>query len=128
MLIGAFGVGMIGAGCFTADPAFGFPPGTPPEANTISWHGIVHLSVATLGFAALIAAGFVWTRRFASQRRWGWAAYSAITALIFFVSFAGLASGQLFLTPVFVVTALNAFVWVSVMAAMLLSGEPRTSA
>jgi hypothetical protein len=59
MLIGAFGVGMIGAGCFTADPAFGFPPGTPPEANTISWHGIVHLSVATLGFAALIAAGFV---------------------------------------------------------------------
>jgi hypothetical protein len=128
MLIGAFGVGMIGAGCFTADPAFGFPPGTPPEANTISWHGIVHLSVATLGFAALIAAGFVWTRRFASQRRWGWAAYSAITALIFFVSFAGLASGQLFLTPAFVVTALNAFVWVSVMAAMLLSGEPRTSA
>src|SRR3981189_2748346 len=99
LLIGAFGVGMIGAGCFTADPAFGFPPGTPPEANTISWHGIVPLSGATLGFAALIAAGFVWTRGFASQRRWGWAAYSAITALIFFVSFAGLASGQLFLTP-----------------------------
>jgi hypothetical protein len=76
----------------------------------------------------LEAAGFVWTGRFASQRRWRWAAYSAITALIFFVSFAGLASGQLFLTPAFVVTALNAFVWVSVMAAMLLSGEPRTSA
>jgi FtsH-binding integral membrane protein len=72
-----------------------------------------------LGFAALIAAGFVWTRRFASQRRWGWAAYSAVTAVIFFVSFAGLASRQLFLTPAFVFTALNAFIWVSVMAAQL---------
>src|SRR4030088_226579 len=44
-LIGAFAVGMIGAGCFTADPALGFPPGTPPEATMVSWHGIVHIIV-----------------------------------------------------------------------------------
>jgi hypothetical protein len=127
LLVGVFGAGMIGAGLFTADPAFGFPPGTPPDVNTISWHGIVHLSVATVGFAALIGAGFVWTRRFAEQGRPGWAAYSAMTAVLFFVSFAGLASGQLFLTPAFVVTALNAFVWVSVMAAKLLTDESRAA-
>jgi hypothetical protein len=124
-LVGVFGVGMLGAGIFTADPAFGFPPGTPPDANTISWHGIVHLSLATVGFAALIGAGFVWTRQFAAEGNWGWAAYSVVTAVIFFASFAGLASGQLFLTPAFVVTALNAFVWVSVMAAKLLTEESR---
>jgi hypothetical protein len=127
LLVGVFGVGMMGAGVFTADPAFGFPPGTPPDTNTISWHGIVHLSIATVAFAALVAAGFVWTRRFAAQGRWGWAAYSAVTALVFFLCFAGLASGQLFLTPAFVVTALNAFVWVSVMAAQLLAEESRTA-
>ena len=46
-----------------------------------------------------------------------------VTAMIFFVSFAGLASGQHFLTPAFVVTALNAFVWVSVMAAKLFTED-----
>src|SRR5207244_9799464 len=56
-LIGVFGVAMIGAGCFTADPAFGFPPGTPPDANTISSPGIVHFSLATVGLPALILAG-----------------------------------------------------------------------
>src|ERR1700716_2670936 len=84
LLVGVFGLGMLGAGVFTADPAFGFPPGTPPDVNTISWHGIVHLSIATVGFAALIAAGFVWTRRFAAQGRRGWGADAAVTRGIFF--------------------------------------------
>jgi hypothetical protein len=125
LLVGVFGVGMVGAGLFTADPGLGFPPGTPPNSAEISWHGIVHLSIATVAFAALIAAGFVWTRRFASQGRRGWAAYSAVTAVIFFACFAGLVSGQLFLTPAFVLTALNAYVWASLMAAMLVLEQPR---
>jgi hypothetical membrane protein len=28
LLIGLYGVGLVGAGIFSADPAFGFPPGT----------------------------------------------------------------------------------------------------
>jgi hypothetical protein len=45
------GIGMIMGGVFVADPALGFPPGTPngfPE--TTSWHSKVH------GFAPLIAS------------------------------------------------------------------------
>jgi hypothetical protein len=55
----------------------------------------------------------------------GWAAYSIATAVIFFACFAGLASGQLWLTSAFVFTTLNAFVWVSVIAAQLLTEQPR---
>src|SRR4051794_24838828 len=38
LLIAMYGVGMLGAGIFTADPAQGFPIGTP-EVTTVSWHG-----------------------------------------------------------------------------------------
>src|SRR5262249_47004104 len=42
ILLGIYGLGLIGAGFFTADPAFGFPPGTPADAHAISWHGLLH--------------------------------------------------------------------------------------
>lgn len=116
LLIDIFGLGMLGAGIFTADPSLGYPPGTPETSNAISTHGLIHFMVASISFAGLIAAGFVWTRRFAAQHRTGWAAYSFISALIFLISFVALASGQLFLTPAFVLTALNGFIWVSVVA------------
>ena len=74
MLLGVYGLGLIGAGLFTADPAFGFPPGTPADANAVSWHGLLHFVCGGLGFIALIAACFVFARRFAAlgQREWAW--------------------------------------------------------
>src|SRR5712692_8815139 len=36
LLVGLFGVGLIGAGIFAPDPAAGFPPGTPATTTTIS--------------------------------------------------------------------------------------------
>src|SRR6266516_979263 len=43
LLVGLYGLGLIGAGFFSADPALGFPPGTPAGAHSISWHGAVQL-------------------------------------------------------------------------------------
>jgi len=40
-LIGLYGVGLIGAGIFAADPAYGFPPGTPADAHNVSFHGLM---------------------------------------------------------------------------------------
>jgi len=94
ILLGVYGVGLIGAGFFTADPAFGFPPGTEASAHTISWHGLLHIVTAGIGFLALIAACFVLARRFASRRQRGWAAYSLATGVIFFAAFAGVATGS----------------------------------
>ena len=128
LLIGAFGVGMFGAGVFHADPGLGFPSETPANANAVSWHGLVHLIIATVVFLAVIAACFVFARRFAAQHLLGWVEYSVVTGVVFFVAFAGEASGQLWMNLAFVLTALNAFVWVSVMAAKLLTERPSAKA
>src|SRR4051812_33302536 len=64
-LIGVFGTGMAAAGVFVPDPAFGFPPGTPDgKPDSVSWHGALHYTVASLAFLALIGACFVFARRF----------------------------------------------------------------
>lgn len=124
LLIGVVGAGLIGAGFFRADPALGFPPGTPTDTTTISWHGLLHLIVSSLSVLAMVAACFVFARRFAAQGRRGWATYSAVSGALCFVAFAGIASGQLWLTSAFVFTTLNAYVWISVMAAKLLIELP----
>jgi hypothetical protein len=94
ILLGIYGLGLIGAGFFIADPAFGFPPGTPADAHSISWHGLLHIVTAGLGFLALIAACFVFVRRFASRRQRGWAAFSLATGVIFLAAFVGVATGS----------------------------------
>ena len=127
-LIAVLGVGMICAAFFRADPGLGFPPGTPADASTLSWHGMVHLIVGTVSFLSLIAACFVFARRFVAQRFRGWATYSAMTGLLFFVSLAGLSTGHLWMNSAFVFTTLNALVWVSVIAAKLLIEQRHTSA
>jgi len=61
-LIAAYGVSLVGAGIFRADPAQGFPAGTP-ETTPISWHGALHFVVGGVGFVCLIVACFVLTKR-----------------------------------------------------------------
>ncbi len=126
-LIGVLGAGLVGAAFFWADPGLGFPPGTPENANTLSWHGLGHLIVGTVAFLALIAVCFVFARRFVAQGRRGWAIYSGVTGLLFFVALAGLSTGHLWMNSAFVFTALNALVWVSVMAAKLLFEQSHAS-
>ena len=64
-LLAGYGIGAIGAGLLRADPAFGFPAGTPDGPGTISWSGAGHLISAGLGFACLIGACFVLARGYA---------------------------------------------------------------
>ena len=123
ILLGVYGLGLIGAGFFIADPAFGFPPGTPADAHTISWHGLLHIITAGIGFLALIAACFVLARRFAFRRQRGWAAYSLATGVIFFAAFVGVAtgSGQPWSVIGFWIGVVVAWAWISAMAVKLLT-------
>jgi Protein of unknown function (DUF998) len=87
ILLGVYGVGLIGAGIFVADPGLGFPPGTP-------MNGILHFVFGGIGFYGLIAGCFVFGWLFQKSGRPGWAVYSLLSGLIFFVSFAAIASGS----------------------------------
>src|SRR5690242_8538947 len=110
-LLGVYGVGLVAAGIFVADPMNGFPAGTPAgRPESLSLHGILHIVVAAVGFLCLVAACFVQARRFARERRGRWTAFSMITGVVFLLAFAGVASGS---TSAIVVLAFWAAVIVS---------------
>lgn len=121
-LIGLYGVGLIGAGIFTADPMNGFPPGTPPgHPSSGSLHGFIHFITSGAGFVCLIAGCFVLSRRFytSGDRRLG--AFSIAVGALFLAAFAGIASGSTSAVIVLSFTAavILAWTWLAITAAHL---------
>jgi uncharacterized protein DUF998 len=90
-LLAGYGVSLICAGAFRADPQDGFPLGTPAgPPSSVSWHGTLHFVCGGIGFAALVAACFAIGSHLTPARAW----YSRISGLAFLVGFAGVASGS----------------------------------
>jgi hypothetical protein len=92
-LLAAYGACLVAAGIFRADPAQGFPLGTPDKAP-VSWHGTMHLAVGSVGFLCLIVMCFVLARRFTHDGQPRLARFSRSTGAVFLVAFAGIASGS----------------------------------
>src|SRR5215207_8573400 len=64
------GIAFILGGVFVADPAFGFPPGTPEGMpKTTSWHSIIHGIAPVIGSFAMSAALLIFARRLWKQGR-----------------------------------------------------------
>jgi Protein of unknown function (DUF998) len=127
LLVGVYGLGLIGGGFFVADPMNGFPPGTPAgTTNAISWHALLHFISGGVGFLGLIAACFVFARRFAALGQRGWTAYSAMTGVVFLAAFFGIASGskQAAINLAFAVAVVLGWAWVSAMAVRLMTERP----
>lgn len=121
LLLG-YGVGLIGAGIFVADPMHGFPPGAPagmPAA--LSLHGLLHIAFAGVGFLCFVGACLLLARDFARTRRSRWAIASAVTGLVFLTAFAGVASGSDSQAVVlaFWATLLLAWGWMAALAVRL---------
>ena len=94
-LLAVYGLALIGAGLFRADPANGFPAGTRSEdSSSVSWHGALHLIVGSIGFVCLIAACFVIARSYARGGSNRAALASRVIGLVFIVAFAGIATGS----------------------------------
>src|SRR6266851_3684322 len=108
----------VAAGVFRADPALGFPAGTPADAHTVSWHGTLHLVSGSVGFLCLIAACLIVGRAAAARGARGWAIYSRITGVVFLAGFAGIASGShgALTTLPFTAAVILAWSWISVLS------------
>ena len=127
LLVGIWAVGLIGAGVFVTDPVSGYPPGTPDQLPGYSWSGALHDLFSLPAFVALAAACFVLARRFAARGERGWAAYSAVSGVVFVVGFVlasmgfGQVEGLTDLAGLFQRGAVAVgFVWLSLLAAHLM--------
>jgi hypothetical protein len=128
LLLGLFGLGLIGSGIFVADPMHGFPvgaPAGPPVEPTTS--GLLHIVTGSLGFLGLIAACFIFARHFALQQQRHWAAYSVTTGVIFLAGFIGIAAGSQqtgsalqFVTLAFTAAVILGWTWISLVMAQLM--------
>ena len=100
IMIGAVGLGLIGAGVFVTDPALGYPPGAPLGLGTDrppSWHGGLHLLASLFVFVGLSLACFIFAQRFRSSADRPWTVYSrasGVGMLGFFVAAMAGASGS----------------------------------
>jgi hypothetical protein len=125
LLIGAYGIGMIGAGIFHPDPALGFPPGAPAGTPPFSTHAILHNCAFMLAFIGLIAACFVFTRRFAGLGQRGWAIYCAATGVAAPMLIGVASTGLLGVGVVLALMGVVTSGWIAVIAVRLLSEQAR---
>ena len=82
LLFKAYGLLTIAGGIFVIDPMLGFPPGTPNGLPaTLSWHAIAHNLIFFAIFLCIVLIEFIFSRRYAKEKMWGWFLYSLLTAL-----------------------------------------------
>jgi hypothetical protein len=117
-LVAVYGMSLVAAGVFRADPALGFPVGTPQGPTAVSWHGVAHFLAGAIGFTALAIACFVLAHRYATERRDGWAWFSRITGALFLAGFAMLAArgGSQISTVAFIIAVVLVSAWITAVA------------
>jgi hypothetical protein len=117
-LVCVFGLSLVAAGLFRADPALGFPAGTPEGVGEVTTHGIVHFAAAGLGFSAIAAACFVVGRRFRADGHRAMSRFSFVTGVAFLAGFLCVASGggSVLANVLFTAAVVLVFAWVAVVA------------
>ena len=131
LLIGLAGIGLFGAGIFTSDPVYGYPPSAPLVLAQYSAHGHLHDLFSLLLFVGLPTACFVFCRRFATVGERGWAVYSILTGLGMLVTFvlAGMGFTQnpslVHFAGVFQrLSIIIGLTWIALLALRLMSKKP----
>ena len=130
-LLAVYGLGLVAAGLFVADPMNGFPAGAPAgRPETISLHGMLHIVAAGIGFAAFVAACFIFARKFAGEHRRRWAAFSLVTGIVFLAAFAGVASGSssVLIIGAFWAALILAWTWLATLSVSLYRNVSRQPA
>ncbi len=127
VLLALFGVGLIGSGVFIADPANGFPPGTPAgDPVEVTTGGILHFAFGGIAFVSFAAACLVFARRYSQQADSTMAIFSATTGIIYLVAFvlvaatAGAAVANILLT----VAVLLGWIWLTLFTSGFVEQQP----
>lgn len=117
-LIATFGVSMVIAGAFKADPALGFPVGASETAAEVSTAGMVHFTAAGVGFLAVAVACFVLARRYAREGVRQLPTFSRVTGVAFLGGFLCVASGggSVIANLLFTATVMLVLGWMSATA------------
>ncbi len=94
-LLAGYGVGLVFAGLFRADPADGFPAGAPAgPARHLSPHGMLHLLSGSVAFLCVIAACFVIARGMSRRGASRQAFVARLVGGLFALAFVGIGSGD----------------------------------
>lgn len=115
-LLGQYGLGLVLAGVFVADPMDGFPAGTPRGVGEMTWQGTAHFAAGAIAFTALIAACLTAARRFAHCGERTWAAYSGATGVAFAAAWLALigSAGHPVAMVAFALAVVAGWAWVSI--------------
>jgi hypothetical protein len=87
ILLGVFGLGLIGSGIFPPDPMAGFPPDADQGTGTIG--GVLHLALGAIGFLCLSMAAFPVARWFGVAGSHRLAGFSRIGGVVILLGFIG---------------------------------------
>jgi hypothetical protein len=86
-LIGAVGLGLIGAGIFSSDPVFGYPITSPLAIAQFTVHGHLHDFFSIFVFICSPIVCFKFRSRFKESGENGWATYSLFSGIGILISF-----------------------------------------
>jgi Protein of unknown function (DUF998) len=128
-LLACYGAGLVLAGMFRADPANGFPAGTPAgPARHVSTHGMLHLLSGSLGFVCLVGACFVVARGMSMRGAARAAIVARLVGGLFTLAFAAIATGDesAAVNLAFTAAVIIASGWLSYLAVRIYRSVPAT--
>jgi len=88
--LGVYGAGVALAAIFRADPADGFPVGTPLGApSTITTMGLLHVAISALAFTCFGVSALLATRMFSRREERAMSRLSLVSGLVMLIGFYG---------------------------------------
>jgi hypothetical protein len=124
-LLSVFGVGMLLAAFFPADPVDGFPPGTSIGVpGSISTTGLLHFVVAGIGFVSLMASCFAAFFTFKRRGEGSLSSFSiAAGLLIIFGLFGGPMLGSAGIIGIWI-AVVTGWIWLGVVSRRMYQISP----
>ena len=128
ILLGVFGLGLVGSGIFPPDSMAGFPPGADQSTGTFG--GVLHLAFGAIGFLCLSMAAFRvarWSGLDRSRRLTGFSRVGGAVILLGFVGGAALSNSTAGIVALWI-AVVTGWAWLAVASVGLYRTVPHPDA